>query len=231
MNRKMLAALLLACAVLTAACGAKNDAAAGNASQTGQESTAADEQESEAAAGDDDPVGAGDADSAEAAESDGSGAAADSEYDAYDDYEDVVYTEADLEDLTGTEHFLRSTVEHIFCGTINKKGNATGYHYDGIEGTAGSIIEGTQSEPDDFGVYTAKVIVDGVKKTSNRGYSSFYPEDMSPQEVVDAINQAYDNRELIGDGLYAGLCDAGFEIDMALTDDGRIITAYPVMED
>ena len=78
---------------------------------------------------------------------------------------------------------------------------------------------------------TAKVIVDGVKKTSNRGYSSFYPEDMSPQEVVDAINQAYDNRELIGDGLYAGLCDAGFEIDMALTDDGRIITAYPVMED
>ncbi len=147
-----------------------------------------------------------------------------------DSEETKVYTEADLDDLENTEIFLPSAIEHIFIGTINKKGNATGYHYDAIEDSAGEIIEGTKSMPDSNGVYEGKVKVNGIAKSGNKGYSTFYPEDMSPQEVVDAINEAYEAREVLNENLYAGITDDGIEIDMALTDDDKIITAYPVME-
>ena len=147
-----------------------------------------------------------------------------------DSEETKVYTEADLDDLENTEIFLPSAIEHIFIGTINKKGNATGYHYDAIEDSAGEIIEGTKSMPDSNGVYEGKVKVNGIAKSGNKGYSTFYPEDMSPQEVVDAINEAYEAREVLNGNLYAGITDDGIEIDMALTDDDKIITAYPVME-
>ena len=49
--------------------------------------------------------------------------------------------------------------------------------------------------------------------------------------VVDAINQAYENAERIGNDLYAGITDDGIEIDMYLTSKGKITTAYPVRED
>ncbi|MBR2802530.1 MAG: EndoU domain-containing protein [Erysipelotrichaceae bacterium] len=145
--------------------------------------------------------------------------------------EPVVYTSDDLEDLTDTQHFRRSTIEHIFMGSINSSGKATGYHYDGIADSPGKIIEGSRSEKDEHGVYTARVTVDGKKKSGNNGYSSFFPDDMSPQEVVDAINQAYENREKLSGDLYAGLTDEGIEIDMALDNKGRIITAYPIYEE
>ena len=143
----------------------------------------------------------------------------------------VVYTSKDIQNLKNTKIFLASAIKHIFLGEINKSGVGTGYHYDGIVDSPGKIIEGTKTAPDERGVYTGKVEVDGVKKTGNRGYSTFYPESMSPQEVVDAINEAYKNRELISGNLYAGLTKDGMEIDMALTDDGKIITAYPIKED
>ncbi len=142
-----------------------------------------------------------------------------------------LYTEADLKSLKNTEIFLPSAIEHIFIGSINKKGNATGYHYEGIEDSLGEVIEGTRSKPDSFGVYSGKIRINGINKSGNKGYSTFYPEDMSPQEVIDAIGEAYESRELLSGNLYAGLTEEGMEIDMALTDDDKIITAYPVMED
>lgn len=144
---------------------------------------------------------------------------------------EVWYTDKDIAALEHTELFYKSTLEHIFYGEVNKKGNGTGYHYDRVENTPGSIVEGTRTSEDQYGVYTGKVIVDGSPKTGNKGYSSFFPDDMSPQEVIDAINQAYENKERLSGDLYAGLCDAGFEIDIVINDDGKIITAYPVKEE
>ena len=141
------------------------------------------------------------------------------------------YTDEDIAALQHTEIFAEGALEHIFYGTVNSKGSGTGYHYDLVENTPGQIIEGTRTEEDSFGVYTAKVIVNGAAKTGNQGYSSFYPDRMNPQEVVDAINQAYANRKKVRGSLYAGLTDEGMEIDMALDDDGLIITAYPVKEE
>ncbi len=145
--------------------------------------------------------------------------------------EEVLYTDADIRALEHTELFYDSTIVHIFYGEINQKGNGSGYHYDRVADTPGKIVEGTRSEEDRYGVYTAMVEVDGVPKTGNKGYSSFFPDDMSPQEVIDAVNQAYENMEKLSGDLYAGICDAGFEIDIVTGDDGRIVTAYPVKEE
>ena len=141
------------------------------------------------------------------------------------------YTMADIKNLTNTSHFAKNTLEHIFDGTINSKGNATGYHYSMVRDSKGSIIAGTESQTDNHGVFTAKVEVSGVKKN---GFSSFYPTDWSPQQVVDAINQAYDNALADPDNpqgsLWIGYC-GDLEIDMYLDSNKKITTAYPIFEE
>ena len=118
--------------------------------------------------------------------------------------------------LNNTENFTDSAIEHIFEGQVNTRGKAVGYHYEGIEGTSGKIILGTESSINNFGVYKAKVEVDGIPKTANGGYSTFYSKDRSPQQVVDAINQAYSNCELKPGtrNTYQGVANNGMQIDM-----------------
>ena len=142
----------------------------------------------------------------------------------------TVYSMSDVKALKRTNIFANNAIEHIFDGTINSKGKATGYHYDGISDSKGSIIAGTESKPDEHGVYTAKVEVDGVKKN---GFSSFYPDDWTPQQVVDAINEAYDyatSSKGIRDGdLWIGYA-GDLEINMYLNNSKQITTAYPIYE-
>lgn len=142
----------------------------------------------------------------------------------------LVYTMNDVKALKRTNIFADNAIEHIFDGTINSKGKATGYHYDNIDGSKGSIIAGTVSKPDKNGVYTAKVEVSGVKKN---GFSSFYPDSWSPQQVVDAINEAYedalsDKSNKQGD-LWIGYA-GDLEIDMYLNNKKLITTAYPIYQ-
>ena len=138
------------------------------------------------------------------------------------------YKMSDIKKLKDTDNFSRHGLEHIFDGTVNKKGKATGYHYSRVEDSKGRILDGTRGKKDENGVFTAKVEVDGVKK---EGFSSFYPEDWSPQDVVDAINTAY--KDALADkqnprgSLWIG--HAGkLEIDMYLDDNRKILTAFPV---
>lgn len=138
------------------------------------------------------------------------------------------YTTDTLKKLKNTDYFLSSAIGHIFEGQINASGNATGYHYDGIEDSAGKIIPGTRTTPNELGIYEAKVEVKGVVKSTNGGYSTFFPDSMSPQEVVDAIVEAYENKQLVRSNIYMGSSQGGIDIEMYLTDDGKIISAFPV---
>ncbi|MEE0957969.1 MAG: hypothetical protein UH734_07820 [Ruminococcus sp.] len=63
------------------------------------------------------------------------------------------YTMADIKNLKNTEHFAKNTLEHIFDGTINGKGKATGYHYTQVTDSKGKAIDGTRSDVDDNGVF------------------------------------------------------------------------------
>ena len=138
------------------------------------------------------------------------------------------YGKSTLNSLKNTENFTDSAIEHIFEGQVNARGKAVGYHYEGIEGTSGNVIPGTESSVNNIGIYKAKVEVNGVPKTANGGFSSFYPKSMSPQEVIGSINEAYRNRVYIRGNTYSGLTSSGMEIEMFLDKNGKIISAYPV---
>ena len=139
-----------------------------------------------------------------------------------------MYNMDDLAKLQYTENFTEKSLIHIFEGDINRRGQAGGYHYDMVEGTSGSIIEGTKSPAlNNAGFYEAKVEVNGIPKKGNKGYSTFFPDRMSPQEIVDTINEAYSNMEWMDDSRYLGISRNGIKIEMILNSEGKIITAYP----
>ena len=139
------------------------------------------------------------------------------------------YGKSTLNSLKNTENFTESAIEHIFEGQVNARGKAVGYHYEGIEGTSGNVIPGTESSTNNFGIYKAKVEVNGIPKTANGGFSTFYSKNLSPQQVVDAINEAYSNCELkLGTrNTYQGVANNGMKIDMFLDQSGKIISAFP----
>ena len=143
------------------------------------------------------------------------------------------YNMDDLAKLQHTENFTKKSLIHIFEGDINRRGQVGGYHYDMVEGTSGSIIEGTKSPAlNDTGVYEAKVEVNGIPKKGNEGYSTFFPDRMSPQEIVDTINEAYETRifDTKSRNIYEGISKNGMKITMYLDSENKIISAFPSSE-
>ena len=120
-----------------------------------------------------------------------------------------------------------SALKYILEGEINKRGKAVGFHYEGFPTTKGNIIEGTKSLPDELGVYTGRVEVSGIPKTSNGGQSTFFPESWTAQDIVDAINQAYVNKTFVRGNTYIGTLPSGMKIEMFIDQYGNIISAYP----
>lgn len=137
------------------------------------------------------------------------------------------YPKTTLETLKNTENFTDSALEHIFEGQINRRGNAVGYHYEGIENTAGKIVEGTVTSPNKVGIYQAKIEVNGIPKTGNGGISTFFKRSMSPQEVVDTINEAYASKSYVKGNTYLGQSTNGIVIEMYLDKADKIISAFP----
>ena len=136
-----------------------------------------------------------------------------------------------IADLKNTDNFTDNALEHILEGEINKRGKAVGFHYEGFPTTKGSVIKGTKSIPDDFGVYTGSVEISGVPKTSNGGQSTFFPESWTSQEVVDAINEAFTNREFVQGtrNTYIGELKNGMQIEMYIDNvKNKIISAFPI---
>ena len=132
----------------------------------------------------------------------------------------------DLEALHDPAIFTRTALEHIFVGSVNSRGAASGYHSEAYPEALGEVIGGTRSKPDADGVYEAKVRVDGIDKAGNRGYSTFFPVDMTVEQVVQAIREAYETRNPVTGNTWRG--EGGdLSILMYLDDKDRIISAFP----
>ena len=136
------------------------------------------------------------------------------------------YPKEVLSNLGNTERFTEGVIKHIFEGEVNDKGKAVGYHYEGIKNTAGTVVSGTRTTPNANGVYRGTVKVNGVLKN---GFSTFFPREISPQQVVNAINQAYANRSFIAGSFnkFLGKTSSGMLISMFLNKNGKIISAFP----
>lgn len=133
-----------------------------------------------------------------------------------------------ISELKNTDYFKQGALAHILEGELNKKNQAVGFHYDRLPTKKGEIIPGTATEPNDFGVFEAEVKVNDVAKTSNKGRSSFFPNEWTTQQVVDAINEAYEHRAFISGNTYEGLTAEGMPIRMYLDNKDLIISAFPV---
>lgn len=59
-------------------------------------------------------------------------------------------------------------------------------------------------------------------------HRTFFPQGWSPQEVVDAINEAYDNRVQVSGNDYRGVSSSGVVISLYIKDD-KICSAFPKM--
>lgn len=132
-----------------------------------------------------------------------------------------------IHELTETDNFRPEALEHILKGEINRNGQAVGYHYEGLPDAEGEVIKGSESPTNENGVYEAKVKVNDTEKESNQGKSTFFPEGWDTQDVVDAINEAYDHRTHTNGNTYEGLTEEGIVVRMYLDDDQKIISAFP----
>lgn len=134
-----------------------------------------------------------------------------------------------LDRLKHTENFAsKNIIKHILEGEVNRRGKAVGFHMENMPTAKGSIIESTRSKLDKNGIYNAKVKVNGVIKEAK---SSFFPTNMTPQQVVNAINEAYENREQhFIKSMMKGKTNYGFEIGMYLDKNDKITTAFPLKE-
>lgn len=122
----------------------------------------------------------------------------------------------------------QSTIEHIFVGEINNSNNAVGFHHEGEWAVIGnsSIIEWTKTDLDSQGVYEADVI---IKEKHKDGFSSFFPIEFTPEDVLECIHEAYQNRkQKTRSGLYQGETKDGLEINFYLNNSEKIKTAFPV---
>ena len=116
------------------------------------------------------------------------------------------------------------SVEHIFHGNVNRRGEAGGFHHESMpsKGKIRSITE----EPNEHGVYKAEVEVNGIPKEFE---SSFFPKDWNRVEVLQAVKEAYNNREYTGRGnRYIGRTSHGIEIMMFIDSRNRVISAFPL---
>lgn len=141
--------------------------------------------------------------------------------------ENKTYDLSTLSTLDNIENFDSKSLDHIFLGFINNKGNVVGYHYEGFSDSSASILPNTKYFCNNHGVYCAKVSISGIEKISNNGISSFFPKSWTPQDVIDSINQAYHSRIFIKDNKYIGFSNSGLKIEMYLNSKNLILTAYP----
>ena len=106
------------------------------------------------------------------------------------------YLKGDLEALEHTELFEPNLIKHIFNGEVKlasagkgkKRLEATGYHTEVIKNAEGQIVPGTKSAPDAKGIYQGKVTVNGIRKRTMGGMSTFFPAHWSPQHIADALS-------------------------------------------
>ena len=123
--------------------------------------------------------------------------------------------------------FADGKLIHILLGEV-VKGQAKGFHYEGMPEPIGRIIPGTESLPNSNGVYSGKVEIDGMAKKANKGESTFFPKQWSAQEVVEAINEAYDSKQHMNGNTYVGSSKSEVQIKMYLDASKKIISAFPI---
>ncbi len=120
---------------------------------------------------------------------------------------------------------------HIETGEINRRGEAVGYHHrpNGVDPPGAKVLRITQS-PDANGVYRARVALRDPATSEwidKRASSTFFPDAMSDDEVIQAVLNAFHDGRRRRDGQFTGDSGDGFMVE-GWYQSGRIVAAYPL---
>jgi Bacterial EndoU nuclease len=120
---------------------------------------------------------------------------------------------------------------HIEFGEINRHGEGVGYHHrpHGADPPYSRVQQVIQT-PDANGVYRAQVALRNPATGAwlpKKAPSTFYPDAMTPEEVMQAILTAFHSGEFRDDGRFVGPSARGFAIE-GWYQNGRINAAYPL---
>jgi len=122
---------------------------------------------------------------------------------------------------------------HIELGEINLRGEAVGYHHrpNGLNPPGAQVLRIAQP-PDARGVYRARVALRDPATDAwvqKKAASTFFPDAMSPSEVVEAILRAFRHGQAGNSGQFVGPSGGGFAIE-GWYQNGRINAAYPLRD-
>jgi transglutaminase-like putative cysteine protease len=120
---------------------------------------------------------------------------------------------------------------HIELGEINRHGEAVGFHHrpHGVDPAGARVLRIVQG-PDAHGVYRARVAIrNGANGAwiDKRAPSTFFPDDMSDDEVVAVIVAVFRSAHRRRDGRFVGDSGRGFAVE-GWYQNGRINAAYPL---
>ncbi|MET1256927.1 EndoU domain-containing protein, partial [Aliikangiella maris] len=117
---------------------------------------------------------------------------------------------------------------HILSGEIKPNGNVVGGH--SIASGNVRVIPGTESSPNAFGVYKAKIEVPDpsnpgqfLPKSNNGGYSTMFPDSWTADRIKVEVDTAFHSRTVNG-GKWTGVTPSGVTVEGWMTPK---TTVYP----
>jgi len=117
---------------------------------------------------------------------------------------------------------------HVFEGEINRRGKPVGYHSrPNGQDAPNARIKSIKSKPNRHGVYTANIEIRDGNQWKGK-FSSFFPDAMSQDQVVDAIINAYSKSKNPKKQPWSGPSGHGFQIQGYTSSQGGINTAFPI---
>jgi len=143
----------------------------------------------------------------------------------------VENTEASAPPRRWTETDPPINLTHIELGEINHRGEPVGYHHrsNGLDPPDAHVLRIVQPR-DAKGVYRASVALRDPATgawVQKKAPSTFYPDEMTTGDVVEAVLAAFHGAETGHNGQFVGPSGRGFAIE-GWYQDGRINAAYPL---
>jgi len=117
---------------------------------------------------------------------------------------------------------------HVFEGEINSRGKPTGFHSrPGGQDPANARVLSVRDGPNGRGIYTANIEVRDGNNWKQK-FSSFFPDDLTQQQVIDVILHAYKNSKNPDGQPWEGPSGQGYQVQGYTSSRGGINTAFPI---
>ncbi|CAA6605733.1 exported hypothetical protein [Rhodospirillaceae bacterium LM-1] len=127
---------------------------------------------------------------------------------------------------------------HILSGQINAFGQATGFHYAGVDFVPRSARVVKAGKPDSRGVVRAKVEIFNPKSgewIAKKSDSTLFPSSWTRGQLEKEVEAAYQTAKLTrmldgGSWGWRSAAPSGIHIQGVVDMDGTVRTAYPIRE-